>query len=223
MVDVDAFKKQIDEYIESEQYSIDLKKMEHRKMLEERNIEYIRNMGPEKRIDAIRKLIKKYSSEEYINRERSIGAYEPRCPLYDVLFGYAVKYCTASQYNLNEYFGEEQYDIDGIFVIGQIYGQGSFIYCYEVPSDRIIPHDFKDDPKELVIVLDPEGNKIKVCNYHIELLDILVQIKTKQLAGYTIKYKDNTYEITSTGKIKGVRNLYERDTMYLRFLTLNHM
>lgn len=217
---IEEFKKRNEEYMKSEQYIIDQKRMQHRDDLYNRNIEYIRNMGPEKRIEVIRKLIKKYTSDEYIDRERNIGAYEPRCPLYDVLFDYAVKYCTSSTYKLNDYFGEEQYDIDGVFVIGQIYGQGSFIYCKEISENEVIPHDFKHDKRELVTVYDPEGKKVKTCNYNIELLDILVQIKLKNLSGYTLEHMGKTYEITNTGKIKNGNRIYERDMMYLRILTL---
>lgn len=220
-MDIEYLKKKSEEYLQSEQYIIDQKRIQHREELRTRNIEYIHNMITEKRVETIRKLITKYSSDEYINRERSIGAYEPRCPLYDVLFDYAVKYCTSSQYKLNDYFGEEQYDIDGVFVIGQIYGQGSFIYCLEVPDNEIIPHDFKHDPEELVTVYDPEGNEVKTCNYHVELLDILCQIKDKKLSGYTVKHMGNVYEIKNTGKVIGNPNLYDKVERFLVKLVLN--
>ena len=74
----------------------------------------------------LEKLIAKYDSDEYVNREHKLG-YEPRQPLFDLVWDYAQEYC-------KEYRGKKHltpftvgaYNI-GSYVIQLLSGQGSYI------------------------------------------------------------------------------------------------
>lgn len=163
-----------------------------------RYIEKIHNMSEKDRYEFIKKCIIKYTSEEYINKEIQ-KRYEPRCPLYDTIMDYAVVYGIPSSYKSdNDYFPEEQYDIDGKFVITAIHGQGTIIYIDEVPENEIIPHILEEYP---VTVFNDKNEKICETNNEATFLDILLQIQEKNISGYYVRHMNKRYDI-SKGKIK---------------------
>ena len=157
----------------------------------ERYSAFIDRMGPEKRAEVIRRLIKKYNSSEYSEREYSKG-YEPRMPLYEVLLDYAIEYCQKCNYRPNKYFPEEQYDIDGRFVISIIYGQGSFISVTEVPEDHVIPHVYREEP---VRIFDKDGRLICVTESQETLLDVVCQLNERKITGWYVEQDVGVYKI----------------------------
>jgi hypothetical protein len=56
-------------------------------------------------------------------------------------------------------------------------------------------------------IVEPESYLYKdnqvvgVINNHLELNDVLIQIKNKSLNGYKVKYEDDFYEIRNDGRI----------------------
>lgn len=49
------------------------------------------------------------------------------------------------------------------------------------------------------ILVHPNGEWVGFINSHLELLDVLVQIKEQQLTGYTISWKGQTIRIDRNG------------------------
>ena len=87
-------------------------------------------------LDAVvERLLLKYDSNEYVQRERSLG-YEPRETLLWFLFKYATHYCEAcldEKYH-NEFTGGAYYI--GSYVIQVMYGQGSVIRVDKLTEPR---------------------------------------------------------------------------------------
>jgi hypothetical protein len=81
----------------------------------------------------LEKLITKYSSDEYVNREYKMG-FEPREPLLWLAFEYALKHCEPcedEQYH-NMFTGSAYYI--GSYVIQVMHGQGSVIRIDKVTT-----------------------------------------------------------------------------------------
>ncbi len=78
----------------------------------------------------IDKLIDKYYSDEYINREYKIGV-QPREPLLWVVWDYARIYCQEcnDEKYLNEFSGGSYYI--GSYIIQIMYGQGCILNIYK--------------------------------------------------------------------------------------------
>lgn len=85
------------------------------------------NLSKEQREEIVHKIVDKYNSEKYRERELK-KSYEPRCYLYDMLFEYGSYYGEPIMYMQNNHFDEEQYVIDDNILVSKIYGQGDFIY-----------------------------------------------------------------------------------------------
>ena len=90
----------------------------------DRYIKKLHSLTSDERYALINKIYNKYNSKAYKDREYALG-YEPREDLYDIIFRYAVIYGTPDTENVNRYFPEERYIIDGKIAISQIYGQGT--------------------------------------------------------------------------------------------------
>lgn len=93
----------------------------------ERYINKLANLTIGQRSEFIQKCIDKYESNEYVNKEYKLG-YEPRCPLYDVIFNYASRY--GESLECNEDFLAERYKFDN-WIVELYIGQGSFIRIYD--------------------------------------------------------------------------------------------
>jgi len=87
-------------------------------------------------LDAVvERLLLKYDSDEYINRELSLG-YQPRETLLWFLFEYATHYCEVclDEKYLNDFTGAAYYI--GSYVIQVMYGQGSVIRLEKLTEPR---------------------------------------------------------------------------------------
>ncbi len=212
-MNLDEIEKQVEAYIGSEQHKKDLKKMQHLDNLLKRNNERLHQMSVEERCAFIQKVYDKYTSDEYRDKELKLGHYEVRIPLYDVIFDYAIDYGKPSMYELNDYFSEEQYDIDGKFIVGKVFGQGSFIYIKPITDNEIIPHIIKENK---VTVYKPDGKKLITTDNVLIFNDIRLQIKQKGLSGYYIIFEDKKYEINTNGMILSWPNgLFDTETHQL--------
>ena len=110
-------KQSMDEYVRKliiEQERGD-RYVEKFRLLYENNLDYI-----------IKKLLNKYDSDKYVNRERKLG-YEPRETLLWLVFEYARKYCEPCEDEkyFNPFTGAAFYI--GSYVIQVMHGQGSVI------------------------------------------------------------------------------------------------
>ena len=118
------------DFLESEEGQESIKrfheKLEREEKHSERWIEKFKNRAGADVDSLLEKLINKYDSDEYVNREYKIG-YEPREPFLWVALGYAEKYgeeCKDEKY-FNMFTGEAYYI--GSYVIQVMHGQGSVI------------------------------------------------------------------------------------------------
>lgn len=87
-------------------------------------VDWFHTLTPENRLDIIKKINTKYDSDDYYYRETGMG-YEPRKPLYDLLYEYAEKYGEKSD-DVNGFFPEFKYVFDNVEV-SLLIGQGSVI------------------------------------------------------------------------------------------------
>ena len=202
-MEINEVQKRMEEYIGSEKHKKALLKMEHNDNLRKRNIEKIHQMSVEERCAFIQKVYDKYTSNEYRNKELKLGYYESRCPLYDIIFEYAVQYGKMSLYDINNHFPEEQYEIDGKFIVGEMYGQDSFIYVKPIKNDEVIPHIIKE--KE-VTIYNSDNKKVITTDNELIFNDICVQIMRKKLSGYYIIFENKKYEIDMNGNVIGYPN-----------------
>lgn len=166
--------QKIEKFFESDEGKEYIEHQNHLEDLTKRNIRWIKNLSVERRTELIEKLKKKYDSDKYNLREYEKG-YEPRTPLYYVLLEYAEACCRPSLYQVNEDFDEAQYDIDGIWVISIIFGQGCFVKVERVEDGRIIPHYSKDEEPETEIYY-PNGELIIKTDDSYVIEDVLKQI-----------------------------------------------
>jgi hypothetical protein len=134
MTDVDEKLAEMKEFLDSPEGQVWVKKMKEKMRIEEefksRWIEKFKQWV-ESDIDAkIQKLLTKYYSDEYVNREYSIGC-EPRETLLWLAFDYAQKYCEVcdEEKYLNDFTASAYYI--GSYVIQVMVGQGSVIKITE--------------------------------------------------------------------------------------------
>lgn len=173
-MDVKEIIKNIDKFFESDEGKKYIQHQNHLEDLRDRNIEWIKELTTEKRFELVEKLVNKYESDEYVKSEYKKG-FQPRTPLYYVLLDYAETYCRPSLYQVNEYFDEAQYDIDGKWIISIINGQGTVINVTRVEEGRIIPHCLKEEEEEIKIYY-PNGELIIETNDSYVIKDVLKQI-----------------------------------------------
>lgn len=214
-INLDKVKEAMENYIGSEEHKKAIKKMEHDKFLKKRNIERIHNMSVEERSNFIEKVYNKYRSNEYIERELKAGYYEARNSLYDVILDYGVIYGKLSSYNLNEHFPEEQYDIDGKFIVGIMYGQGSYVYVIPIEENEVVPHIISNDEVE---VYKPNGELLIKTDSELMFDDIRVQIAEKHLSGYYIIFKGEKREIKQNGYVEFPKGLFNKSLILLSTL-----
>jgi hypothetical protein len=126
---MEALKKHI-EFLESDEGKLYIEKIKEKieieKRFKDRWIERLKK-HIEPNVDlAIEKLLKKYDSDEYVNREYKLG-YEPRNQLLWLVHDYAEKYCEEcyDEKYLND-FTASAYYIGG-YVIQMMIGQGSVV------------------------------------------------------------------------------------------------
>ena len=102
---------------------------------------------------AIEKILAKYDSREYIERELKLGYYEPRETLLWLAFQYAQKYCKEcdDEHYLNVFTAEAYYI--GNYVIQLMHGQGSVI--------RIRKIDYPIKPTKKEKLIDMVESRIK--------------------------------------------------------------
>jgi hypothetical protein len=126
---MEALKKHI-EFLESDEGKLYIEKIkekeEIKKRFKDRWIERLKK-HIEPNIDlTIEKLLKKYDSDEYVNREYKLG-YEPRNQLLWLVYDYAEKYCKECEDEkyLNDFTASAYYI--GNYVIQMMIGQGSVV------------------------------------------------------------------------------------------------
>lgn len=95
--------------------------------VDDRYIQKLHTMTSKERYVLIKKIYDKYESKTYKDKEYTLG-YEPREDLYDIIFKYGAIYGKPDMENINGYFPEERYIIDGKIAISQIYGQGTITH-----------------------------------------------------------------------------------------------
>lgn len=116
------------------------KELAFKEELKEKHINYIHKHWGDRIDEAIEKVMAKYESDEYVRNEYKRG-YEPRTPLYCLLYEYAEQYgeeCQDENY-INSFTAGIYYL--GSYVIQIMHGQGSVIRideCKERKRDNKI-------------------------------------------------------------------------------------
>ena len=110
------------------------KKMQFIEDLNNKWIEKFHNLDTEKRSEIIEKIITKYESDEYRDKEmfKCKIHYEPRCTLYWYLDDYAKKYGEELPDEKDNPFPHHLRLIDGKFIVRKMYGQGTVIDVWHV-------------------------------------------------------------------------------------------
>lgn len=122
--------KKLKEWFESEEGKASIKEFAERITREQEQrdvwIEKFKSRYENNLDFIIEKLMNKYYSDEYVNREYKIG-YQPRETLLWLVLDYAVKYCKPCKNKkyFNPFTGEAYYI--GSYVIQVMHGQGSVI------------------------------------------------------------------------------------------------
>jgi hypothetical protein len=114
--------------------------------LKERRIQYIHDNYRDRLDEIIQKLLDKYISSDYINREYRLG-YQPRETLLWVLSTYSKKYGT--EFTEEEYGKYSNMFTGSMFYLGNwvfeiLHGQGSVLHVYRIEDLRETTehHDF---------------------------------------------------------------------------------
>ena len=102
--------------------------------LADKYVEKFHNIGIEKRGEIIEKIVAKYNSDKYRDKEYSCGR-EPLCPLYWYLDEYADKYGEKLPDEADNPFPHCKSIIDGKYVIRKMYGQGTVIDVWDVSKE----------------------------------------------------------------------------------------
>ena len=107
------------------------KKMKFIIDIDNKYIDKFHDMSIERRAEIIEKLIKKYNSDEYYNREMFKCHREPTCYLFWLLNDYAEKYGEELPDKENNPFPYTVRLIDGKYVIRVMHGQGSVVQVWD--------------------------------------------------------------------------------------------
>lgn len=195
---MDKVLEKLKAFIGSPEHIEMLHKQEIKERIYKSQLDRFHNLSIEDKIKFIKACRSKYESKEYQDKEYSLG-YEPRTPLYSFLFDYAVEYGRSSCYNINEYFPEDQFEIAGKFIIGQIYGQGTITYCYDFSDKQIIiPHYINN----IITIFNSDGNKIVTTNNYFTIMDFIQQYNSNNYTGYTYSINDGEkYPLNQFNKI----------------------
>ncbi len=102
------------------------------KLLINKYIDKFHSMPLDKRSELIDKIISKYESDEYKDREMFKLHYEPRCTLYWYLDDYAEKYGEELPNDENNPFPHSIRMIDNKYIVRKMYGQGTVIDVWKV-------------------------------------------------------------------------------------------
>jgi hypothetical protein len=110
-------KKSMDDYVA---------KIVAQEAAQERYVQKFKLLYENKLDEAIEKLLAKYDSDAYVNKEYKLG-YEPREDLLWLVYNYVIKYCKRCKNPkyLNDFTGDAFYC--GSYVIQCMHGQGSVI------------------------------------------------------------------------------------------------
>ena len=100
--------------------------------LSNKYIDKLHSMSLENRSELIDKIITKYESDEYKDREMFKLHYEPRCTLYWYLDDYAEKYGEELPNDENNPFPHSIRMIDNKYIVRKMYGQGTVIDVWKV-------------------------------------------------------------------------------------------
>lgn len=91
-------------------------------------VKYLEDLSVEDRSNLIEKVMRKYESNDYLDKELKKGR-EPRCLLYDVLLDYSAIH--GKLLEISGYFPEESWEIDGRWIIKVTWGQGSRVELFK--------------------------------------------------------------------------------------------
>ena len=129
-------------YLETEEGKKWIEEQQNKLLFEneivKRNNEFIHSLSKEKRKEIVDRIISKYSSQEYRDKEYKLG-YEPRCDLFFVLHDYANAY--GQPWNLVP--GEDPYGFVSSkvrfddYIIILLCGQGTVCECYPITEEDI--------------------------------------------------------------------------------------
>jgi hypothetical protein len=100
--------------------------------LSDKYIDKLHSMSLENRSELIDKIITKYESDEYKDREMFKLHYEPRNTLYWYLDDYAEKYGEELPNEENNPFPHSIRMIDNKYIVRKMYGQGTVIDVWKV-------------------------------------------------------------------------------------------
>lgn len=103
-----------------------IKKIEHVNRIEDKYVDKLHSMSSQERKTLIERVIQKYDSDEYVNKEYRLGR-EPQRSLFDILYKYAVVYGVEIDTENESVFCYGHYIIDNEFVLRIYLGQGCFI------------------------------------------------------------------------------------------------
>lgn len=92
-------------------------------------------MPSEIRVTNIEKVITKYSSNKYIDKEYRMGRF-PSTDLFWVLYEYACEHC--KRYHSNNDFVSEAYIIDDLYILERFDGQGSVININKIKNKELL-------------------------------------------------------------------------------------
>ena len=107
------------------------KEMEFITEINNKYIDKFHDMPIERRAEIIEKIIKKYDSDEYYNREVFKHHRDPTCDLFWLLDEYAEKYGEELPEEENNPFPHTVRLIDGKYVIRVMHGQGSVVQVWD--------------------------------------------------------------------------------------------
>lgn len=152
MADLKKAIENFDKYLESEEGKASteawFKKLEFKKNLKNKHIETLHRLYKNNLDAIIEKVITKYESKEYRDKEYKLGR-EPDEVLYTLFLDYAEVYskpCREFQY-MNDFTGDIYYL--GSYVIQIMHGQGSFIRLEKQKNPPIIIKNKKIELSEV--------------------------------------------------------------------------
>ena len=111
-----------------------IKKIEHINRIEDKYVDKLHSMSLQERKSLIERIIQKYDSDEYVNKEYRLGR-EPQRLLFGILYEYAVLYGVEIDTENENVFCYGHYIIDSEFVWRIYLGQGCFISVEHVGEE----------------------------------------------------------------------------------------